>query len=87
MRRHKTPSSLALVDIRRRQREMTESEVDEAIVKTILTAIAERGMLQDSDIKRAEVLPELLTKDRIKRCLAIAEEREPRLRHMRQEAA
>jgi hypothetical protein len=86
-RRRRNPSSLALTQIRHHQRQMTPDEVDEEMVKTIIRAIEERGTLQDADIKRADVLPEMITRDRIKRCMMLAEEREPRLRHMRREAA
>ncbi|HEX4302881.1 MAG TPA: hypothetical protein VHZ78_08805 [Rhizomicrobium sp.] len=79
--------SLALTQIRHRQSLMTSDEVDDELVKTIIQAIEDRGTLQDFDLKRADVLPELITKDRIKRCMVLAEDRVPRLRHMRREAA
>lgn len=60
---------------------LTPAEIDERLIKAIVTAIIERGIVTAEDLRLANVPAEAI-KRRAKACFALACEREPRLRHM-----
>lgn len=72
--------------MKREQLAMTPEEIDDLLVKTIIEYMVGNGSVTKRDLLSTNVPPAAI-EARFKHCLAVAEEREPRLRHMRSQAA
>lgn len=83
---HQDRKDLKKTRMKREQLAMTPEEIDELLVKTILEYVVANGSVTKRDLLSTNVPPAAI-EARFKHCLAIAEEREPRLRHMRSEVA
>lgn len=60
---------------------LTPDEIDERLIRAIIAAIIDRGVFTAEDLRLANV-PAEAGRRRLKACFALAEEREPRIRHM-----
>lgn len=70
----------------REQATMSTEEVDERLTTAIIEAVEKRGAVTRQDLLATNVPPASI-EARFKHCMALAEDREPRLRHMMREAA
>lgn len=70
----------------REQETMSPEAIDENLIKAIIDAVVRNGAVTRQDLLATNVPPAAVDA-RFKHCMAIAEEREPRLRHMMREMA
>jgi len=72
--------------LKREQLAMTPQEVETRIVHAIIEYMTANGTVSKRDLLSTNVPPAAI-EEKFEHCFAIAEEREPRLRHMRSEVA